>query len=91
MLHCVDGYEPTEDSLDWKDDHPEDPVRIKRIFNRLRDAGLVARMKKLDFRQVSYEQVMLVHSEDHWAKVEGTQGMSSSPLSALCAENREES
>lgn len=76
MLHCVDDYQPTDEHVqDSGDGHPEEPMRIKRIFQRLKEAGLIARMKKLAFQQVSFEQVMLVHAEDHWAKVEGTQGM----------------
>lgn len=75
MLHCVDGYQPTDEHIqDSGDGHPEEPMRIKRIFSRLKEAGLIGRMKKLAFQQVSFEQVMLVHSEDHWSKVEGTQG-----------------
>lgn len=80
MLHCVDNYKPPDEhSMEQTPDaHPEEPMRIKRIFTRLREAGLVGRMKELPFQQVSFEQVMLVHSEDHWAKVEGTQGESAS-------------
>lgn len=75
MLHCVDGYEPTDEHIeDSGGGHPEEPMRIKRIYARLKEAGLVERMKELAFQQVSFEQVMLVHNEEHWMKVEGTQG-----------------
>jgi hypothetical protein len=75
MLHCVDGYEPTDEHVeDAGEGHPEEPMRIKRIYHRLREAGLLGRMKMLAFEQVSFEQVMLVHNEEHWFKVEGTQG-----------------
>lgn len=78
MLHCQDGYTPTEDTVvDAGDGHPEEPMRIKRIFMRLKEAGLIARMKKLEFEEVTQEQAVQVHTEEHWDKVEGTRGQSS--------------
>lgn len=77
MLHCHDGYQPTADNVVHSvDGHPEEPMRIKRIFSRLAESGLIKRMKKLDFSQVTLEQVLLVHTEDHWNKVQGTESMS---------------
>jgi hypothetical protein len=73
MLHCPDGYTPTADSAHSGDNHPEEPMRIKRIFNRLSEHGLIKRMKKLEFGEVTFEQVMLIHSEGHWDKVQGTE------------------
>ena len=74
MLHCQDGYTPTADHIqDAGDGHPEEPMRIKRIFARLAESGLVKRMKRLEFAQVTYDQVLLVHTEDHWNKVQGTE------------------
>ena len=74
MLHCQDGYTPTADNVvDAGDGHPEEPMRIKRIFARLAESGLIKRMKKLEFSQVSFDQVLLVHTEDHWNKVQGTE------------------
>lgn len=81
MLHCKDGYEPTSDEAVTRDPddesgHPEDPLRIKRIFSRLAETGLVKRMRKLKFQQVTMDQVLLVHSEEHWNKVQGIECMS---------------
>ncbi|WVR03811.1 hypothetical protein IAU60_000807 [Kwoniella sp. DSM 27419] len=77
MLHCPDGYTPTAESVqDNGDGHPEEPMRIKRIFGRLAEQGLIKRMKRLEFGQVTAEQVMLVHSEEVWDKVQGTEDMS---------------
>lgn len=73
MLHCPDGYTPTAESAHSGDNHPEEPMRIKRIFNRLSEHGLIKRMKKLEFGEVTFEQVMLIHSEGHWDKVQGTE------------------
>jgi hypothetical protein len=78
MLHCQDGYTPTSDDIiDTGDGHPEEPMRIKRIFTRLTESGLIKRMKKLEGAEVTFEQVVLVHSEEHWWKVQGTEGESS--------------
>jgi histone deacetylase 6 len=73
MLHAPAGYVPTDAAEDSGDGHPEDPMRIKRIFTRLKEAGLIGRMKKLQFEEVSPDQVMLVHSEDQWQEVQGTE------------------
>jgi len=73
MLHCPDGYTPTSDDAQNGDNHPEEPMRIKRIYSRLSEHGLIKRMKKLDFQEVTFEQVMTVHSEGHWDKVQGTE------------------
>jgi len=59
MLHT----HPTED-------HPETPDRISVIFREMRAQGLQGRMSSIMFRPVLRHQAMLVHSEDHWDKVE---------------------
>ncbi|KAL7419556.1 Histone deacetylase hda1 [Cryptotrichosporon argae] len=72
MLHCQDGYTPTEDHVeDNGEGHPEEPMRIKRIFKRLRESNLIQRMKQLPSKEVTRDQVILVHTEDHWDKVQG--------------------
>ena len=74
MLHCADGYVPTADTVvEIGSGHPEEPMRIKRIFLRLSEMGLIRRMKQLAFKQVTMEQTLLVHTEDHWNKVQGTE------------------
>ena len=75
MLHCKDGYTPTSDNVIdiAADGHPEEPMRIKRIFSRLAESGLIKRMKRIDFAQVTFDQVLLVHTADHWDKVQGTE------------------
>lgn len=52
------------------EDHPEQPERIHIIFREMRSQGLHARMRSLFFGPVSRHHAMLVHSEDHWDKVE---------------------
>lgn len=59
MLH----RHPTEE-------HPEMPNRISTIFNEMRLLHLTERMVSLLVVPVQRRHVMLVHSEDHWDKVE---------------------
>ena len=51
-------------------DHPEQPARIKQIHRTLRDNGLLKVMRLIPVRPVRKNEVLLVHSEDHWEKVE---------------------
>ena len=64
MLHS-----PTPNS----DGHPERPERIMRIFEALKMSGCESRMVKLELRDVRKEEVLLVHSEDLWDKVQAIQ------------------
>ncbi|KAL1406389.1 Histone deacetylase hda1 [Vanrija albida] len=74
MMHCQDGYIPTADNVqDAGNGHPEEPMRIKRIFDLLKSNGLIRKMKSLPSIECTYDQVRLVHDEDHWLKVQGTE------------------
>ncbi|KAF9501558.1 hypothetical protein BDN71DRAFT_1501269 [Pleurotus eryngii] len=53
--------------------HPECPDRLLHIWDALRAAQLHTQMQCLPIRQVKREEAMLVHSEDHWNKVESIQ------------------
>ncbi|KDQ28087.1 hypothetical protein PLEOSDRAFT_1041421 [Pleurotus ostreatus PC15] len=53
--------------------HPECPDRLLHIWDALRAAQLHTQMRCLPIRQVKREEAMLVHSEDHWNKVESIQ------------------
>ena len=37
------------------------------------EQGLIRRMKRLDFEEVTFEQVLLVHGEEMWDKVQATE------------------
>lgn len=52
------------------DEHPESPARIQGIYQRLREAGCLHRMRQVQIRQVKKSEALLVHSEDHWDKVQ---------------------
>ena len=82
MLHAPLNYNP---DLDWEESqlddseanhlawHPEDPRRIQRIYDQLQGQGLTRQMVPLPCPTVSVSDVLLVHSEALWHKVEKTQ------------------
>ena len=50
-------------------DHPEQPARITSIFETLEDSGCTSRMIVLPAREVSEDEVALVHSKRVWERV----------------------
>lgn len=54
--------------------HPEDPERISRIYSALITGRHTMKMKWLPIRPVRKEEALLVHSEDHWDKVQAIKG-----------------
>jgi len=54
-------------------DHPEMPNRISGIYLKLLHNKLISFMKRVPIRQVKKMEALLVHSEDHWYKVEAIQ------------------
>lgn len=53
--------------------HPEQPARISRIWQALVHGRYTKKMKWLPIRAVRKEEALLVHSEDHWDKVQAIQ------------------
>jgi histone deacetylase 6 len=53
--------------------HPEQPARIVRIMQAIRAAHYHDKMKRLPIRPVRRDEALLVHSEDHWDKVQAIQ------------------
>ena len=49
--------------------HCEQPERISRIFDILKQHGCLAEMKQLPIRRVLREEALLVHSQSPWDKV----------------------
>nr|VWO99336.1 Transcriptional repressor TUP1 [Ganoderma boninense] len=49
--------------------HCEQPERISRIFDILKQHGCLAEMKQLPIRRVLREEALLVHSQSLWEKV----------------------
>lgn len=56
-------------SPDEGDEHPEQPQRIVAVHNTLLKQGCLSAMKRLPFRRVRREAVLLVHTEQHWRTV----------------------
>lgn len=71
MLHCPEGYVPTDDLSKTGTIHPEEPMRIYRIYRKLAEWGLIPRMRKLEYEEVTQEQVLQVHTQELWDKVLG--------------------
>ncbi|KAL1759399.1 hypothetical protein FB107DRAFT_270971 [Schizophyllum commune] len=55
--------------------HEEQPARITRIFEALQKSGCIELMIRLKIRPALKEEVILVHSEDHWNKIMAFQYM----------------
>ena len=51
-------------------DHPEQPARISSIFETLETSGCTSRMIVLPAREVSEDEVTLVHSRNVWNRVD---------------------
>jgi hypothetical protein len=62
--------------------HPESPARIKMIYETLKQNGFLNKLGNIRVRPVEKHEAMLVHSEDHWDKVEAIQSKSPSILRA---------
>ncbi|KAG6903029.1 hypothetical protein C0995_007462 [Termitomyces sp. Mi166 len=55
--------------------HPETPHRISSIYNALTANHHISKMKWIPIRPVKREEALLVHSEDHWDKVQAIKDM----------------
>jgi histone deacetylase 6 len=62
--------------------HPEQPERISRIMQAIKAAHYHGKMKRLPIRPVKRDEALLVHSEDHWDKVQAIQCKSSANMIA---------
>ncbi|KAJ7287455.1 histone deacetylase complex protein [Mycena rebaudengoi] len=60
--------------------HPEAPERISRIWNAIVAMGYNMKARKIPIRPVRKEEVLLVHSEDLWDKVEALQHMTTQDI-----------
>lgn len=92
MMHAPLGWKPTNGDSDSDDEldeetglpkmstsHPEEPRRIQRIYEKLREAGLTddkTRVRKLPCPEAKKEEISLVHSEEVWDLTESTKDMS---------------
>ncbi|XP_062397348.1 histone deacetylase 6 [Sardina pilchardus] len=70
----------------WDGHHPEQPMRIARIFSRHENLGLVSRCHSIPARLASEEELALCHSDEHIQKIKGTEGMKPRDLHRLGGE-----
>lgn len=78
--------------FEYIDPHPEDPRRIYRIYKRLAEAGLVLDrslagasdvgplMEKIPVREATAEEILEVHTAEHWRHIASTEAMSRDQL-----------
>lgn len=64
---------------EFYNEHPERPERIGETYRKLAERGFLKRLRRLPTREVTRDEVLLVHSLDPWEKVQGLYGTS------LCA------
>ena len=55
--------------------HPEQPLRISSIFEKLEEAGCIRRMVQIPCREALQEEVTLVHTQKLWDTVEEFQSV----------------
>ncbi|KAG4304709.1 hypothetical protein PORY_001762 [Pneumocystis oryctolagi] len=90
---CYDVRMRFHATINPVDFHPEDPRRIYRIYKEIADAGLVEYygwscfdanekeiMKRIPIRELTREEALLVHTENHWDTLLQTADMSLSEL-----------
>ncbi|EPS99814.1 hypothetical protein FOMPIDRAFT_1146984 [Fomitopsis schrenkii] len=65
--------------------HEEQPDRISRIFNLLKDSDCLTKMRRLPIRPVAREEALLVHSEALWEKIMAIQSMSEEDITDSAA------
>ncbi|KAK0473129.1 hypothetical protein EDD18DRAFT_1227323 [Armillaria luteobubalina] len=52
------------------EEHFEQPARITRIWETITAAGCTLKMKRIPIRPAHKNEVLLVHSEEHWDRVQ---------------------
>ncbi|XP_037936783.1 histone deacetylase 6 isoform X2 [Teleopsis dalmanni] len=59
----------------WDSKHPECPERFIRVLERCKELDLVDRCKQIASRPASKDEIMLLHSEEHYKLLEKTSGV----------------
>ncbi|KAI0723546.1 histone deacetylase complex protein [Earliella scabrosa] len=62
--------------------HPEQPERISRIFDILKENHCLARMKQLPIRRILRDEALLVHSQTLWEKVNALHALTEEDIAA---------
>ncbi|PLW57960.1 hypothetical protein PCANC_00747 [Puccinia coronata f. sp. avenae] len=61
---------------DDENEEPERPSRISRIMAQVSKESLTGHLEHVKIRRATKEEIMLVHSEGHWKRIEETASMS---------------
>jgi hypothetical protein len=69
-------------------DHPERPERIGDTYAKLEQRGFLKRLRRLPTREVTREEVLLVHSLDPWERVQELYRTSRVLIRASCPADR---
>lgn len=56
----------------WDSSYPECPERFTSVINRCREMKLIERCKELTPRQATKDEILMVHTEEHFQKLEAT-------------------
>ncbi|XP_063064829.1 histone deacetylase 6 isoform X2 [Engraulis encrasicolus] len=70
----------------WDGHHPEQPMRIARIFSRHEDLGLAARCHSIPARLATEKELALCHSAEHIETIKSTETMKPRDLHRLGGE-----
>lgn len=92
---CYDARMRFHAVINPRDDHPEDPRRIYRIYRAIEAAGLTSitslqgrgrqLMRRIPVREVLKDEVLLVHDLNHWESMLATANMTYEQLDKLGA------
>lgn len=92
---CYDARMRFHAVINPRDDHPEDPRRIYRIYRAIEAAGLTSisnlqgrgrrSMRRIPVREVLKDEVLLVHDLNHWESMLATANMTYEQLDKLGA------
>ncbi|XP_074599497.1 histone deacetylase 6 isoform X2 [Brevipalpus obovatus] len=58
----------------WDEKYPESPARLKSVYDRIKDLGLFDRCHELKARSASKEEILRIHTEDHYTSMAATAG-----------------
>ncbi|KAL0084853.1 hypothetical protein J3Q64DRAFT_1640413, partial [Phycomyces blakesleeanus] len=67
-------------NLNQSEDHPEDPLRIFSIYNKLQQSGLLDDCVRLMCKKAHARDVLMVHTEEHFKNIKSTKSMTRNQL-----------
>ncbi|KAI7865274.1 hypothetical protein BDF14DRAFT_1730727 [Spinellus fusiger] len=67
-------------NLNPSEDHPEDPLRIFSIYQKLKQTGLLEDCSRIECKKARVRDVLLAHTQEHIANIQMTKNMSRNEL-----------